>query len=40
MVLNTRYPGDYPQFTFKEAEQAFGNAINIKNFVLEKIRND
>lgn len=33
----TRYPGDYPDFSWKEAEQAFAAAARIKNFVLEKI---
>jgi HEPN domain-containing protein len=35
--ISTRYPGDYPQFTFKDAEIAFKKAMKIKNFVLVKI---
>lgn len=35
--VETRYPGDYPDFSWKEAEQAFAAAVKIKNFVLEKI---
>ncbi len=34
----TRYPGDYPQFSFKEAEQAFRKALKIKKFVLKLIK--
>lgn len=33
--IATRYPGDYPQFTFKDAEKAFKNALKIKSFVLK-----
>ena len=33
----TRYPGDYPEFTFKEARNAFSAALKIKSFVLKKI---
>lgn len=32
----TRYPGDYPEFTLKEAKEAFESAVKIKNWVLEK----
>ena len=35
--ITTRYPGDYPEFNWKEAEKAFRSAIKIKNFVLEKL---
>lgn len=35
--ISTRYPGDYPQFTFKDAENAFKKALRIKNFVLGKL---
>jgi HEPN domain-containing protein len=35
--IETRYPGDYPEFSFKEAIQAFEAARRIKKFVLEKI---
>lgn len=34
----TRYPGDYPEFSWQEAEQAFVAANKIKGFVLEKIK--
>lgn len=33
----TRYPGDYPQFSFKQAESAFSKALEIKSFVLDRI---
>ena len=33
----TRYPGDYPQFTWSQAEKAFVSAEKIKKFVLESI---
>lgn len=32
----TRYPGDFPEFTWKDAEEAFAAAEKIKNFVMEK----
>jgi len=35
--IETRYPGDYPEFTLKEAQEAFEAAVKIKEFVLEKI---
>ena len=35
--VETRYPGDYPEFTPSEARQAFEAAKSIKEFVLEKI---
>lgn len=34
----TRYPGDYPEFSWQEAEQAFKAATRIKHFVLKKIQ--
>lgn len=34
----TRYPGDYPEFNWQEAEKAFEAATRIKNFVLSKIK--
>ena len=37
--IATRYPGDYPQFSFKEAEEAFKAATKVKDFVLDKIQN-
>lgn len=36
--IETRYPGDYPEFTLKEAEQAYEAAMNIKKFVVGKIK--
>ena len=35
--IETRYPGDYPEFTFEEAQQSFESAIRIKEFVLKRI---
>ena len=35
--ISTRYPGDYPQFSFQDAERAFKKALKIKSFVLSKI---
>ena len=35
----TRYPGDCPEFSWQEAEKAFEAATQIKNFVLNKIKN-
>lgn len=35
--IDTRYPGDYPQFSFKEAKEAFEKALKIKDFVLAKL---
>lgn len=35
--ITTRYPGDYPHFTFRDAEKAFKMSVKIKNFILEKI---
>ena len=36
--ISTRYPGDYPEFTWSMAEKAFESADIIKKFVLEKIK--
>ncbi|MBF0337940.1 MAG: HEPN domain-containing protein [Nitrospirae bacterium] len=36
--VETRYPSDYPDFSFEEAELAFKEALKIKGFVLEKIK--
>ena len=33
----TRYPGDYPQFSFKDAKEALERASKIKDFILDKI---
>jgi HEPN domain-containing protein len=35
--FETRYPGDYPEFTWEEAEEAHEAAKKIKQFVLSKI---
>ena len=35
--VETRYPGDYPEFTLKEAQEAFEAAKRIKEYVLAKI---
>lgn len=35
--ISTRYPGDYPTYSFKDAELAFQKAIEIKDFVLKRL---
>lgn len=35
--IETRYPGDYPEFTINECEDALKVAINVKEFVSHKI---
>lgn len=35
--IETRYPGDYPEFTLSECEDALKAATNVKEFVLRKI---
>lgn len=35
--VSTRYPGDYPEVSFKQAKQAFQNAKMIKGFVVKRI---
>lgn len=35
--IEARYPGDYPEFHWGDAEEAFQAATDIKNFVLSKI---
>ena len=35
--IETRYPGDYPDFTLKEAKEAKEAADKIKGFVFNKI---
>lgn len=37
--IETRYPGDYSEFTLEETQKALGSALNVKNFTLEKIKN-
>lgn len=36
--IETRYPGDYPEFSMKDAKEAYEAAIKVKEFVLEKIK--
>ncbi len=38
--IETRYPGDYPEFTRKEAEKALKAALKIKEFVLSGIKSE
>lgn len=35
--IKTRYPADYPEFTKKQAEQAYECALRVKDFVNGKI---
>ncbi|MEW6007370.1 MAG: HEPN domain-containing protein [bacterium] len=35
--IETRYPGDYPEFSWQEGEQAYESARKIKEFVLQLI---
>jgi len=35
--IATRYPGEFPSFSFKDAEKAFKNARAIKELVLEEM---
>lgn len=35
--IETRYPGDYPEFTWDECQKAYDVALKIKVFVLSKI---
>lgn len=35
--IETRYPGDYPEFSWQDAEKAFETAQKIKTFVVDKI---
>lgn len=36
--IETRYPGDYSEFTLEEAKNALEAAQRIKDFVLEKVK--
>lgn len=36
--IETRYPGDFPEFSWLEAEKSYASAKTIKKFVLEKIK--
>lgn len=35
--IETRYPGDYPEFSWQEAEGAYEAAKKIKNFIVDQI---
>ena len=34
--IETRYPGDYPDFSWQDADEAFESALKVKMFVEEK----
>ena len=36
--IETRYPGDFPEFTWLDAEKAFQDASKIKEFVNSRLR--
>lgn len=36
--VTTRYPGDYPDFSWREAELALTAALNIKDVIIKKIK--
>ena len=36
--VETRYPGDFPEFYFQEAKEAYGAALRVKEFILKKIK--
>lgn len=36
--ITTRYPGDYPEFSWKDAKEAYEAALRVKDFVLKKIK--
>lgn len=36
--IETRYPGDMPDFSAAEAEVAYQSALRIKEFVLQKVK--
>lgn len=35
--ISTRYPGDYPMYSFQDAESAFQKSIIVKDFVLKRL---
>lgn len=37
-LVATRYPGDYPEFSWKDAKEAYDAAVRVKDFVLEKVK--
>ncbi|MFH1769147.1 MAG: HEPN domain-containing protein [Parcubacteria group bacterium] len=36
--IQTRYPGDYPEFEWKEAEEALESAVRVKDFVFKYVK--
>lgn len=38
--IETRYPGDFPEFTQQETQEAYESANRIKEFILEKVKNN
>jgi HEPN domain-containing protein len=36
--IETRYPGDYPEFTLEECQEAFKAALRVKDFVIKKVK--
>lgn len=36
--ITTHYPGDFPEFSWKDAKDAYEAALRVKDFVLEKIK--
>lgn len=38
--IETRYPGDYPEFSLQEAKEALEAAERIKEFILNKIKSE
>jgi HEPN domain-containing protein len=36
--IETRYPGDYPEFIWSDAEEALASARRVKLFVVSKIQ--
>lgn len=36
--IETRYPGDYPEFTLKDAQEALNAVLKVKEFVEENIK--
>lgn len=35
--IHVRYPGEYPEFSWREAEEAFKKAEQVRDFVLNKL---
>lgn len=35
--IETRYPGDYPQFTVEESRAAYEAAVRVKDFVMSRV---